>query len=214
MEACRPITHVDTVAMPYVTESSFVHLVMIVSEEDQVAPAMKFINSFANNMISKSDKSELIIMVPTWEFGNLRTLTQSLNAQFKKQGMKLSTVVYKTIGYKSLEFSVMDILTNKLGPETLVFVVNPFTEVYPEVLNRVRINTISGWQVFSPIPFVEYNPAISLMNLPRSETLNISTNQGFYDNFDSEHISFYMADYLNGKDSNLQYCISSDFFYS
>lgn len=185
--------------MPYVTESSFVHLVMIISEEEQVGPATKFVNAFAKNMISKTDKSDLIIMVPSWDFGNLRTLTQSLNAQHKKQGMKLSTVVYKANGLKNLEFVAIDTLSNKLGPEALVFICNPFTELYPEVLNRVRINTISGWQVFSAIPFAEYNPDVSFMGIPRSEVLNISTNQGFYDMFDSQHISFYIADYLNGN---------------
>lgn len=185
--------------MPYVTESSFVRLVMIISDEEQVAPATKFVNYFAKNMISKSDKSELILMVPSWEFGDLRTLTKSLNAQYKKQGTKLSTVVYKADGSKNIEFLVMDTLSNKLGPEALVFLCNPFAELYPEVLNRVRINTISGWQVFSAIPFSEYNPAVSFMGMPRNEMLNISTNQGFYDMFDSQHISFYMADYLNGN---------------
>lgn len=201
MEGCRPITHVDTVPMPYVTESSMVHIVVLLRDQDEVAATEKFLDSYAKNMMAKSDKSELTILLLNGGFGNLKALVQTLNTKYKKHGSKITLLLYK---YSSstqigLDFIAADLLSSKVGAGTLLFICSPFTEIYPDVLNRVRINTISGWQLFSPIPFTEYNPDVSFPGSKRNEVLNISTNQGFYDIYDTQHISFYVADYLNGK---------------
>lgn len=201
MEGCRPITHVDTVPMPYVTESSVVHIVLVLREDDEIAPAERFISSFAKNMMAKSDKSELTLVLLNRDAGNFKSLAQTLNAQYKKQGSKITILSSKisSLNRSGMEFIAVDLISSKVEPGTLVFLCNPFTEIYPDVLNRVRINTISGWQLFSPIPFAEYNPEVSFPGLSKTEALNISTNQGFYDVHETQHISFYMADYLNGK---------------
>jgi chondroitin polymerizing factor 2 len=201
MEGCRPITHVDTVPMPYVTESSVVHIVIVLREDDETAPAEKFISSFAKNMMAKSDKSELTLVLLNRDAGNFKALAQTLNAQYKKQGSKISILSSKisSLNRSGMDFIAVDLISSKVEPGTLIFLCNSFTEIYPDVLNRVRINTISGWQLFSPIPFAEYNPEVSFPGLSKTEALNISTNQGFYDIHETQHISFYMADYLNGK---------------
>lgn len=204
MEGCRPITHVDTVPMPYVTESGLVHIVVILGDEDQLEAADKFSRAFAKNMAAKADKSEMTLLVPDQEsFTPLKTSIQSLNQQSKKQGIHMIT--YKSASNNvpaGLEFLAADLVSNRLGPDALIFLCNPFTEIYPDVLNRIRINTISGWQLYSPIPFAEYNPQV--VHFPADPpkvlpALNITTNQGIYDSHDTSHISFYAADYLNGK---------------
>ena len=183
MEGCRPITHVDTVPMPYVTESSVVHIVIVLREDDETAPAEKFISSFAKNMVAKSDKSELTLVLLNRDAGNFKALAQTLNAQYKKQGSKISILSSKisSLNRSGMDFIAVDLISSKVEPGTLIFLCNSFTEIYPDVLNRVRINTISGWQLFSPIPFAEYNPEVTFPGLSKTEALNISTNQGFYD---------------------------------
>lgn len=189
--------------MPYVTESSMVHIVVVLRDEDEVVAADKFLDSYAKNMMAKSDKSELTLILLNRELGHFKTQAQTLNAKYKKHGTKITTLAYKYAGSTrtGLDFIAADLLSSKVGAGTLLFICNPFTEIYPDVLNRVRINTISGWQLFSPIPFAEYNPDVSFPGLTRNEVLNISTNQGFYDVQDTQHISFYMADYLSGKNA-------------
>lgn len=201
MEGCRPITHVDTVPMPYVTESSIVHIIAIVREEEEFSAAEKFVASFGKNMMAKSDKSELHLVLFNQNTGNLKALAQTLNAQYKKMGSKISIITYKFSGSNrsALDFAAVDLISSKMEPGALFFLCSPFTEIYPDVLNRVRINTISGWQLFSPIPFAEYNPDVSFPGSSKSEALNISTNQGFYDLHETQHISFYMADYLSAR---------------
>jgi hypothetical protein len=187
--------------MPYVTESSVVHIVIVLREDDEIAPAERFISSFAKNMMAKSDKSELTLVLLNRDIGNVKALAQTLNAQYKKQGSKISILSSKisSLNRSGMDFIAVDLISSRVEPGTLIFLCNPFTEIYPDVLNRVRINTISGWQLFSPIPFAEYNPEVSFPGLSKAEALNISTNQGFYDIHETQHISFYMADYLNGK---------------
>lgn len=200
MEACRPITHVDTVPMPYVTESSMVHIVLILRNEEEVGATEKFLESYAKNMMAKSDKSELSLIILNQDSKNFKAIAQNLNTMYKKHGSRISIITYKYSGSPNanMDFIAADLLSSKVGPETLLFVCNPYTQIFPDVLNRVRINTIAGWQIFSPIPFAEYNPDVSFPGLAKREALNISTNQGFYDINDSEHLSFYLADYLNG----------------
>ena len=188
--------------MPYVTESSLVNIIVALSDASEVEAATKFVQSYANTWMAKSDKSILTLVLPANQeaFLSLKTLAQTLSSQYKKQGGKIRTVSYElqpsdTI---SLDFIAVDLISHRLGPDSLIFLCSPFTEIYPDVLNRVRINTISGWQLFSAIPFSEYNPDVSFPSMPRNQALNISTNQGFYDANDSQHISFYLADYLHG----------------
>lgn len=192
--------------MPYVTESSVVHIVVVLREEEQVEAVENLARAFAKNMLAKADKSELILVLPTYlqsGFARLKELTESLNSTYKKTGgIHMMATPTGTVDRPGIEFIVADLLSTRLSPDALIFLCHPFAELYPDVLNRIRINTISGWQVYSPIPFSEFNPEVSLPGVsPRKsgEALNISTNLGFYDQHDTWHISFYAADYLNGK---------------
>lgn len=58
------------------------------------------------------------------------------------------------------------------------------------------MNTIKDWQIFSPIPFSEFNPIIVYnQDLQRTKEMDINKNYGHYDNLNSDHISFYVKDY-------------------
>ena len=211
LEACRPLTHIDTVPMPYVTESSTVHIILVLWEEQQVKGAEQFIDSFSKNMMAKSDKSEttlILFSLRTQEkkfqdiFKSLKASAETLNNQYNKQGSQINVVSYKLdslLPFHMIEFVAFDLLSRQLVPESLVFLCNPFSEILPDLLNRVRINTISGWQLYSPIPFSGYNPNVTISSVKKPGVLDVSTNQGFYDIHDTFHISFYIADYLKGK---------------
>lgn len=210
LEASRPLTRVDTVPMPYVTESSIVHIILIVWEEQQVKAAEKFIDSYSKNMMAKSDKTELTLILFSLRlqdkkykdlFGTLKTSAETLSNQYKKQANRIDIVSYKldsTVPIDMIEFIAVDLLSSRLTPESLVFICNPFSEILSDLLNRIRINTIAGWQLYSPIPFAEYNPNVTVTSVKKPGVLDVSTNQGFYNSHDTLHISFYISDYLNG----------------
>ena len=196
--------------MPYVTESSIVHIILIVWEEQQVKAAEKFIDSYSKNMMAKSDKTELTLILFSLRlqekkykdlFETLKRSAETLSNQYKKQASRINIASYKLnslVTSDMIEFIAIDLLSSRLAPESLVFVCNPFSEILSDLLNRVRINTISGWQIYSPIPFFEYNPNVTIASVKKPGVFDVSTNQGFYNNHDTLHISFYMADYLNG----------------
>jgi len=55
-------------------------------------------------------------------------------------------------------------------------------------------------QVFSPIPFQEYNPDIVYnSDLPEPEQMDINKNYGHYDSMNTDLISFYATDYIAGN---------------
>lgn len=56
------------------------------------------------------------------------------------------------------------------------------------------MNTISNFQIFSPIPFREYNSNISL-----SEKLDVNKMAGHFDKEEYKYISFYGKDYVAGN---------------
>lgn len=211
LEASRPLTRVDTVPMPYVTESSIVHIILIVWEEQQVKAAEKFIDSYSKNMMAKSDKTELTLILFSLRlqdkkykdlFGTLKTSAETLSNQYKKQANRIDIVSYKldsTVPIDMIEFIAVDLLSSRLTPESLVFICNPFSEILSDLLNRIRINTIAGWQLYSPIPFAEYNPNVTVTSVKKPGVLDVSTNQGFYNSHDTLHISFYISDYLNAR---------------
>lgn len=55
------------------------------------------------------------------------------------------------------------------------------------------MNTIEGFQVFSPIPYRQYNPMISQV-----KSFEINKNVGHFDREEYRYISFYSRDYVNG----------------
>lgn len=56
------------------------------------------------------------------------------------------------------------------------------------------MNTIANFQIFSPIPFRQYNPKITQM-----DTLEVNKNAGHFDRQEYNCISFYGKDYISGK---------------
>lgn len=61
------------------------------------------------------------------------------------------------------------------------------------------MNTIKEWQIFSPIPFSEYDPKIVYnQDFARPKEMDINKNYGHYDDLNTDHISFYVKDYRSG----------------
>lgn len=56
------------------------------------------------------------------------------------------------------------------------------------------MNTILNFQIFSPIPFRQYDPEIIHMN-----TLEVHKNTGHFDSEEYKYISFYGRDYVFGR---------------
>ena len=58
------------------------------------------------------------------------------------------------------DLELMDLVTQKLDNKTIILLGSPDMEIKSDYFNRVRMNTIQNRQVFCPIPFTEYHPAL------------------------------------------------------
>ena len=59
------------------------------------------------------------------------------------------------------------------------------------------MNTINQWQVFSPIPFVEFHPDI--IHTDNKIDFDVVRNLGRYDDYNYNSVAFYAKDYTNSK---------------
>lgn len=57
------------------------------------------------------------------------------------------------------------------------------------------MNTINQYQVFCPIPFVEFHPDIAHINDIKQVDTDINRNHGRYDEYNYNNIAFYVKDY-------------------
>lgn len=66
------------------------------------------------------------------------------------------------------------------------------------------MNTINQYQIFSPIPFMEFHPDIAHINDMKQDT-DINRNHGRYDEYNYNNIAFYVRDY--NASMYLMYCL-------
>lgn len=73
------------------------------------------------------------------------------------------------------------------------------------------MNTIMEWQIFSALPFSEYDP--NLMTYPRQATLDINKHYGHFDPFNFDHLSFYAKDYVTSEYTKLTVKVINSCYY-
>ncbi|KAJ1063242.1 hypothetical protein K5549_013107 [Capra hircus] len=105
---------------------------------------------------------------------------------------------------------LMDVVSKKHPVDTLFFLATVWTRPGPEVLNRCRMNAISGWQAFFPVHFQEFNPALAPQRPPSgagpdppsppgADPARGAAGGGRFDRQASAEGCFYNADYLAAR---------------
>ena len=212
--AVRELANPEIVPMPFVTESYRISLIVPVMEKDS-QKTMNMLRSFAKNSIESSDRIFLmLVFIYTPErpdknnnndfFKDVKQLALQISKKYKKKdkGKSSSHLLWYSLQTKGVTPShteLMDLVTHKLDDKTIILLGSPDMEIRTDYFNRVRMNTILGKQVFCPIPFVEYHPAIVYGKKRPSSTLSFNTSLGHFDNLNYHHISFYKSDYLQAR---------------
>lgn len=208
MEALRALGKVELVPMPYVTENTRLVVLLPVAVDDR-AGAMLFLKNFAQTCLEKQDNTILVFLFlqgqtagdsQTDPYGALKNLINTYNNKYQTEGAKISYVGIKSHdGTLPLTFGIIDLISKKFPPDTLFVVCQPGMEIRTEYLNRVRMNTIAGWQVFFPIPFAQYHPDIIYKAKTYPNAIEINKNYGHFDAHIFDYFSFYISDYLAGR---------------
>ncbi|AWP17011.1 Chondroitin sulfate glucuronyltransferase [Scophthalmus maximus] len=101
------------------------------------------------------------------------------------------------------QVKLMDIISKKHPVDTLFFLASVWTEVNADFLNRCRMNAISNWQVFFPIHFQEYSPAVIYRDqqpsAASSSFASESLRDGHFDRHVFDEACFYNADYMSAR---------------
>jgi hypothetical protein len=224
----RPLGTVEIIPMPYVTESSKINLVVIFSADYNIKEIQDFFQSFEQFILDIKEIAEkvnlFVIYVKQTESNEAHVKEDKkrcvyINETLKELSKKYSSIIktssriffselnitetlFNSESYRILE--VADYLNKKLAADDLILIVSPCVEMQTEFLNRVRLNTVKGHQVFFPIPFNEYMPNIVYPNRPYPDEVEINKNYGYFNVYSFEFVSYYNSDYKNVKTKYLE----------
>uniref|UniRef100_A0A8C4S6U8 Hexosyltransferase n=1 Tax=Erpetoichthys calabaricus TaxID=27687 RepID=A0A8C4S6U8_ERPCA len=201
----RPLSNVEIIPMPYVTEATRVHIVlpMTVHDRDNVN---QFLEIYAANFFETSENAVLsfLFIYDSFEaqqvnqndiFANIKAKISSY--EHKYPATKIPWISVKTEAPSQIK--IMDIISKKHPVDTLFFIANVNTNINSEFLNRCRMNTINNWQVFFPIHFQDYNPDIAYHNQQRPVTIDLVKDAGHFDRNVFDEACFYNADYMAAR---------------
>lgn len=212
-EVCKALSSVEFIPVPYVTENSRV-IILLPIQESEVTTAMSFLEKYEQNIMTRKEKAFLMLVFlyqyntdsktnTVDPFGNIKSFALKTSEKYNNEDTKIAWVSIRlpnanqtiTIEeFPAINFAIIDLSLRKIGLENIVFFANVYADFSMDFLNRVKMNTIENFQVFSIIPFRQYNPKISQI-----EQLDITKNSGKFDRDEYRFISFYGKDYVNAR---------------
>lgn len=201
LEFLRPLGKSEVISMPYVTEHTRIIMVLFVKEKELDHVAV-FIEEYAKTCLEKNDNTMLLLAflqpagVPD-VFGNIRSFAVSSSNRFRRSNAKLATISIRIPEDRRVpsDFALIDLVVRKLPQDSLILLCQTGMEIRTDYLNRVRMNTVSGVQVFLPVPFTQYHPVITEQDPVAPAVLELKRENGFFDSNNFKHFSFYVSDY-------------------
>ncbi|NXT85681.1 CHPF2 glucuronyltransferase, partial [Zapornia atra] len=202
----RPLSKVEIIPMPYVTEATRVQLVLPLTVQDLDFVA-NFLDVFATGALDTRDNAALTLLLVYRPydaqrlgqldvFAGVKAMVAELEKRYSE--LKIPWVSVKTEVPSQLK--LMDIISKKHPVDTLFFLASVWTEVSAEFLNRCRMNAISNWQVFFPVHFQEYNPALALRGEQAASPSGTDPlRAGRFDRHAFAEACFYNADYMAAR---------------
>ncbi len=201
----RPLSQVEIVPMPYVTESSRVNLILPVTSKNKDG-VVSFLDSYAHTCLDSGDNTNLFVVFIYDQVDykqakdDMYSMLKSMISYYESKYMNGARIAWTAIqNNKPTQFTVVDAISKRYNPESLFMLCTVGMELSIEFLNRVRMNTIMGWQAFFPIGFWQYKPNLIYDEKPYPTTIEINRNVGHFDEYNYEHASFYNGDYVHAR---------------
>uniref|UniRef100_K7FD90 Hexosyltransferase n=1 Tax=Pelodiscus sinensis TaxID=13735 RepID=K7FD90_PELSI len=201
----RPLSEVEIIPMPYVTEASRINVILPLTAHDR-DHASHFLEVYAAAAFESRENAVLTFLFIYDPFEAQQVVQNDIFAPVKARiaeyERKYAEVKIPWISVKTdapSQIKVMDIISKKHPVDTLFFVAGVDTEVTTDFLSRCRMNTINSWQVFFPIHFQGYNPAIAYHNQALPAALDLLRDAGRFDRDVFHEACFYNADYMAAR---------------
>ncbi|NXL67958.1 CHPF2 glucuronyltransferase, partial [Chordeiles acutipennis] len=201
----RPLSKVEIIPMPYVTEATRVQLVLPLTVQDLDFVA-NFLDMFAMNTLDTHDNALLTLLFiyhpydaqrvsQVDVFAGVKAMVGELEKRYAE--VKIPWISVKT--EVPSQVKLMDIVSKKHPVDTLFFLASVWTEINMEFLNRCRMNTISNWQVFFPVHFQEFNPALVYRGEQAASSSTDFLRDGHFDRHSFAEACFYNSDYMTAR---------------
>ena len=164
----RPLGVAEIVPMPFVTENTRVHLILPVAVGDRDV-VLAFLDSYVRVCVNAGDNADLLVVLlyPNIRLDDaagdddiysvVKSTIAFYESHFARNEARISwvSVVHDTAitglhAAVTAPFVVVDSVMRRFPAESLVFLCSVGVELSVELLNRVRMNTIIGFQVISP----------------------------------------------------------------
>ncbi|XP_011494577.1 PREDICTED: chondroitin sulfate synthase 2 [Ceratosolen solmsi marchali] len=218
IEVCKPLGKVEILPVPYVTENSRINMIVTVDLQKK-EEVLKFLAHYADTCMDKKDKILLTIVFlynPGYAskgdddiYYEIKQRALFLTEKYKKDQLKVTWLSIRLPTISSLieieplfKLAIADLYVKKFSSDNLILFADTRMEIKSEYLNRVRMNTISQWQVFSPIPFIQYHPDIIYYDEKTKHVdFDIIHSHGRYDEYNYDSVSFYVKDYMTVRKS-------------
>ncbi|XP_072539818.1 chondroitin sulfate synthase 2 [Salminus brasiliensis] len=201
----RPLSQVEIIPMPYVTEATRVHVVLPLTSANRPI-ALRFLDFCASNLFELGENAVLTFLFLYEPTEAQKVGTSDVFAEVKSKvtaverrypNVKIPWISVKTENPGFLR--VLDIVSRKHPVDTLFLVATADTVLNSEFLNRCRMNAISGWQVFFPIHFQDFDPRVAYPDGPAPATPDLLRDAGHFDRYNFEEACFYNADYMSAR---------------
>lgn len=201
----RPLSQVEIIPMPYVTEATRVHVLLpLTSYNSHVA--LRFLDHCSSNLFENGENAVLNFLFTYEPAEAQKVSTNDVFAEVKSKitsvehrypSVKVSWISIKTESPGLLQ--ILDIVSRKHPVETLFLLVTVDTVLNLEFLNRCRMNAISGWQAFFPIHFQEFAPCVAYPDQVPPASPDLVREAGHFDRYTFEEACFYNSDYMSSR---------------
>ncbi|XP_059618028.1 chondroitin sulfate synthase 2 [Phlebotomus argentipes] len=225
-EAMKPLGMVEIIPSPYVTESTRI-AILLPTFEHQIDESLNFVARYEKICMENLDNTFLMLVFMYGSetpskgdqdvFNRLKTRALNLSEKFKGDGSRIAWVSIRLpVEYtrvhtvddlalssvygqdEILSLAVTDLALRKIGLDSLVMVASNSMTFKPDFLNRVRMNTIQGFQIYSAIGFMLY-PCRWTGLCKECPTCDVSQSLGYFDRENFDVISFYSRDYVEAR---------------
>ncbi|XP_026989440.2 chondroitin sulfate synthase 2 [Tachysurus fulvidraco] len=201
----RPLSRVEIIPMPYVTEATRVHILLPLTSADR-STAVQFLDHCASSLFEPAENAILSFLflyepaeaqkVGTDDvFAEVKAKVAAMERRFPN--VKVPWISVKTENPGLLR--VLDVVSRKHPADTLLLLATADTALNSEFLNRCRMNAISGWQVFFPIHFQAFNPTVAYPDQALPTASDLVREAGHFDRFSFEEACFYNGDYMSAR---------------
>ncbi|XP_055329224.1 chondroitin sulfate glucuronyltransferase-like [Paramacrobiotus metropolitanus] len=208
----KALGKMEVVGMPFVTEATRVHVVLPVNPAE-VNASLIFLERFSRHLLEEQENVFLMMVFiygpndpgkgdPNDAFLVVKQEAKQIEKRFNKLlGTRLGWVsIRNPLKAPPSDFAVMDLVSKKFSKDSIILRTSFQALLNGEFLNRVRLSTIAGTQVYFPIPVAQYNENFIPKNMRSfSETFDVKRQVGYFDKDSTETAAFYIMDYTSAR---------------